>query len=253
LQPDCALAAEVLASPNHGERRSYLRADSIILHYTGMATADAAIALLRDPASEVSSHYVVDEAGRVVQLVPEARRAWHAGASCWRNQRDMNSASIGVEICNPGHEGGLPPFPERQIEAVVLLCRDIMARCAIRPERVLAHSDIAPARKRDPGERFPWDALAREGVGHWVDPDPPDGAALVLRGQEGPSVRSLQSLLALYGYDVDPSGVYDVRTEVAVAAFQRHFRPGEIDGVADRSTVATLRRLLAALPASADC
>ncbi|HXT06152.1 MAG TPA: N-acetylmuramoyl-L-alanine amidase [Roseiarcus sp.] len=244
FSPDSALVADVLPSPNHGERKRFLRADSIILHYTGMATAEAAIALLRDPAAEVSSHYVVEESGRIVQLVPEARRAWHAGVSCWRGERDMNSASIGVEICNRGHDGGSPPFADRQIEAVVALCRDVTARCLLRPERVLAHSDIAPARKRDPGEAFPWAALGRAGIGHWVEADPPDGVALIARGQQGPPVRGLQSLLALYGYDIDPSGVYDARTQTVVAAFQRHFRPAKVDGAADHSTVETLRRLL---------
>ena len=243
--PDSALVAGLIASPNHGERRGFLRADSIILHYTGMASAAAAIALLCDPAAEVSSHYVVEESGRVVQLVPELRRAWHAGVSCWRGERDMNSASIGVEICNPGHDGGLPPFPDRQIEALIALCHDIIARDAIRPERVLAHSDIAPTRKRDPGERFPWDRLWRGGVGHWVEAEPPDGVALMKHEQEGPPVRGLQTLLALYGYDVEASGVYDARTQTVVAAFQRHFRPAKVDGVADRSTVETLQRLIA--------
>jgi N-acetylmuramoyl-L-alanine amidase len=247
FSPDSPLVADVFPSPNHGERRNFLRADSIILHYTGMASAEAAIALLRDPAAEVSSHYVVEESGRIVQLVPEARRAWHAGLSCWRGERDMNSASIGVEICNPGHDGGSPPFPDLQIEAVIALCRDISGRCGVPPERVLAHSDIAPARKRDPGEAFPWAALGREGVAHWVEATPPEEAGLILRGHEGPPVRGLQSLLALYGYDIEPSGVYDARTETVVAAFQRHFRPAQVDGVADRSTVETLRRLLAAL------
>jgi N-acetylmuramoyl-L-alanine amidase len=248
--PDSALTAEVLPSPNHGERRGFARPNSIILHYTGLPTDEAAIALLRDPAREVSSHYVVEHSGRVVQLVPEARRAWHAGVSCWRGERDMNSASVGVEICNAGHDGGLPKFPDRQIESVIALCRDIGTRCALRPERVLAHSDIAPARKRDPGERFPWNELARAGVGHWAEAGPPSPQALFARSQEGPPVRGLQTLFSLYGYELETTGVYDARTEIIVAAFQRHFRPAKVDGLADASTIDALRLLLAGLSSS---
>jgi N-acetylmuramoyl-L-alanine amidase len=203
--------------------------------------------LLRDPRAELSSHYVVDEEGRIVQLVSEARRAWHAGVGVWKGERDLNSASIGIEICNAGHDGGLPDFPAPQIDAVVALCRDIAARHAIRPERVLAHSDIAPGRKRDPGERFPWGALAKAGVGHWVEPADISGGPLFARGQEGPSVRGLQAMLALYGYGVEMTGVYDHATEIVVTAFQRHFRPARVDGAADASTVATLRALIAGL------
>ena len=241
---DSARVDDILPSPNHGERRGYSRPDCIILHYTGMPSAAAALALLCDPAAQVSSHYVVEETGRIVQLVPESRRAWHAGVSCWRGERDMNSASIGVEICNAGHDGGLPNYPDRQIESVIALCRDIAARCAIRPERILAHSDIAPARKRDPGERFPWAALAAAGVGHWVDiGHKPDGIAFA-RGQEGSPVRALQTLLSLYGYDLESNGVYDAGTERVVAAFQRHFRPARVDGLADAGVVETVRALL---------
>ena len=251
FSPDSACVSAVLPSPNHGERRGFPRPNTLILHYTGMPSAEAAIALLRDPASQVSCHYVVEEDGRVAQLVPEARRAWHAGVSCWRGERDMNSASIGVEICNPGHDGGLPPYPQAQIESVIALCRDVSARHGVRPERVLAHSDIAPARKRDPGELFPWDVLARAGVGHWIEPVAPSDEILLARGHEGPPVRSFQALLGLYGYDLEPNGVYDPKMEIAVAAFQRHFRPARVDGAVDRSTVETLRGLLAALPAQA--
>jgi N-acetylmuramoyl-L-alanine amidase len=247
FSPDCGLVAEVLPSPNHGERRGFAGPDSIVLHYTGMPTAEGALALLRDRAAEVSSHYVVDETGRIVQLVPEARRAWHAGVSCWRGERDMNSVSIGIEICNPGHDGGLPAFPDRQIEAVIALCRDISQRRALRPERILAHSDIAPARKRDPGEAFPWGALGRAGVGHWVEAAAPS-QALFSRGLEGTPVRGLQTLLSLYGYDLEANGVYDARTEIVMAAFQRHFRPARVDGAADSSTVEALRDLIAGLP-----
>ncbi len=240
---DSALVAGVSPSPNHGERRGFARPDSLVLHYTGMPTADAAIALLRDPASQVSCHYVIDETGRISQLVPESRRAWHAGVSCWRGERDMNSASIGVEICNPGHDGGLPEFPGVQIAATSALCLDVMSRYGMRAERVLAHSDIAPARKRDPGERFPWATLAAAGVGLWVEPDAPS-QPLAARGHEGPHVRGLQTLLALFGYDLEASGVYDARTETVVTAFQRRFRPAQVDGVADAGLVRSLKALL---------
>jgi len=250
FSPDSALTDAVLPSPNHGERRGFLRPQYVILHYTGMSTAEAAITLLRDPSAEVSSHYVVDEGGRVVQLTPESRRAWHAGVSCWRGVSDMNSASVGIEICNAGHDGGLPAFPDRQIESVIELCKDLASRHAIRPERFLAHSDIAPSRKRDPGERFPWAELARAGVGNWVEAESPSENPVYGRGQEGPNVRGLQTLLSLYGYDIQSNGVYDAKTEVVVAAFQRHFRQAKVDGLADASTVGVLRALLAELPAA---
>jgi N-acetylmuramoyl-L-alanine amidase len=247
--PDSPYVNEVAPSPNFGERTNYSRPDCLILHYTGMPTAEGAILLLRDPKSQVSCHYVVEESGRIVQLVPEAKRAWHAGLSIWRGVTDMNSASIGIEICNAGHDAGLPEFPLHQIQAVIALCKDIGARNAIRPERILAHSDIAPGRKRDPGERFPWDALARAGVGLWVDPLPPSPSDLYSRGLEGPNVRGLQTLLSLFGYGIEASGVYDARTEIVVAAFQRHFRPARVDGLADASTLAVLRALVALLEA----
>jgi len=176
--------------------------------------------------------------------VAEDKRAWHAGIGQWGGLRDLNSASIGIEIVNPGHDGGLPDFPQAQIDATIALLRDIAARRAIRPERVLAHSDLAPARKRDPGERFPWDALALAGVGHWVEPAPIVDGPLYGPGREGPPVRALQALLALYGYGIELTGVYDAPTRAVVAAFQRHFRPARVDGEADASTVATLRALI---------
>jgi N-acetylmuramoyl-L-alanine amidase len=245
FSPDSSLVDAVLPSPNHGERRGFRRPEYVILHYTGMPSSEAAIALLCDPKAEVSSHYIIEEAGRVVQLVPESRRAWHAGRSSWRGVADMNSASIGLEICNAGHDGGLPAYPDAQIQSVAALCRDIGLRHSVPPERFLAHSDIAPSRKRDPGENFPWRELALAGVGRWEEADPPSSAAPPhLRGQEGPHVRALQTMLALYGYDLHASGVYDRDTEVVVAAFQRHFRPDKVDGIADASTIDVLRKLL---------
>jgi N-acetylmuramoyl-L-alanine amidase len=245
--PESPSASVFLPSPNFGERRGPMRADSIILHYTGMPSAESALALLREPASEVSAHYFVWESGDIAQLVAEDKRAWHAGVGSWGGQTDMNSASIGVEIVNPGHEGGLPAFPPRQIDAVAALCRDIASRRGIRSERVLAHSDIAPARKRDPGEKFPWGDLASAGVGHWTPPAPIVGGALYRAAQEGPPIRALQAMFALYGYGVEITGVYDRQTKTVVTAFQRHFRPERVDGEIDASTIATLRALVEAL------
>ena len=236
-------------SPNHGERRDGRAPDCILLHYTGMPTGEGALARLCDPAAEVSSHYLVFEDGRVLQLVPEARRAWHAGASRWKEDTDLNSCSIGIEIVNPGHDGALPPYPQAQIEAVAALCADIAARHRIAPERILAHSDIAPGRKRDPGEHFPWGTLHRLGVGHWVPPAPIAGGRFLSPGEQGRPVEALQAMLALYGYPCHQTGLYDRETEAVVAAFQRRFRPALVDGIADASTITTLRDLIAALPA----
>jgi N-acetylmuramoyl-L-alanine amidase len=244
---DCPLAENFVASPNFGERRGQSRPNALILHYTGMPTADAALALLTDPASEVSAHYFVFEDGRIVQLVAERNRAWHAGKGHWKGESDLNSASIGVEIVNPGHDGGAPPFPDDQIAATIALARDILARRKVPPQRVLAHSDIAPHRKRDPGEVFPWRRLHEGGVGHWVEPAPISGAPLFRHEEEGPPVRALQALLALYGYGLELTGVYDRRTRAVVTAFQRHFRPARVDGEADASTVATLKALIEGL------
>ena len=204
-----------------------------------------------DPAAEVSCHYVIEETGRIVQLVPEARRAWHAGVSAWRGERDLNSASIGVEICNAGHDGGLPHFPAPQIDATIALCLEIAARHSVPSDRFLAHSDIAPRRKRDPGERFAWERLAAAGLGLWVPSDPDFGEALFAVGDTSRRVRDLQSELAALGYDLAATGVYDADTRCVVMAFQRHFRPDRVDGLADAGTLRTLRRLRAQAEAAA--
>jgi N-acetylmuramoyl-L-alanine amidase len=243
--PDSPFAAKFIPSPNFGQRRGVRRPNALILHYTGMPTADAALALLVDRASEVSAHYFVFEDGRIVQLVAERDRAWHAGKGHWKGESDLNSASVGIEIVNPGHDGGAPPFPDRQIEATIALSRDIVSRWNIPPERVLAHSDVAPMRKRDPGEAFPWRRFHAAGVGHWVEPTPITDGPLFRHEEEGPPVRALQAMLALYGYGLELTGVYDRHTRAVVAAFQRHFRPKRVDGEADASTVATLKALIA--------
>lgn len=239
--------AEIRVSPNFGPRRGTDAPDMIVLHYTGMETGAGAEAWLCDPASEVSSHYIVHEDGRVVQMVRESDRAWHAGKSSWQGVADINSCSIGIEIVNRGHVLGYHAFPRRQVEAVIALCLGICARHSVAPERVLAHSDVAPGRKIDPGEKFPWGALAEAGVGHFVAAAPIRRGRVIGHGDAGAEVEELQSMLALYGYGVEISGRFDRQTQTVVAAFQRHFRPRRVDGMADGSTVRTLRRLLAAL------
>ena len=240
--------AEVRVSANFGPRRDGKHPDMIILHYTGMRSGAEAEAWLCDPASEVSSHYLVHEDGRIVQMVREADRAWHAGRGSWQGESDVNSRSIGIEIVNRGHQLGYDDFLDGQIDAVVALCRDISLRHAIPPERVLAHSDVAPGRKIDPGEKFPWRRLADAGIGHFVEPSPIQAGSSLALGACGGPVEELQSMLELYGYGVEISGRYDTLTRIVVEAFQRHFRPERVDGIADRSTVETLRRLVAALP-----
>lgn len=210
-----------------------------------MADGPSALARLCAPASEVSCHYVVEEDGTVIQLVSEARRAHHAGLSFWAGKTDLNSASIGIEIVNGGHDFGLPPFPRAQIAAVAALCRDAARRHAIKPSRILAHSDIAPSRKQDPGERFPWQTLAEAGVGLWVPPAEGYEKALT-PGTSGEAVAALQGALADFGYGIEQSRDYDEATTTVVRAFQRRFRPIRVDGIADRATIETLRRCLQA-------
>ncbi|WP_431319819.1 N-acetylmuramoyl-L-alanine amidase [Rhizobium sp. YTU87027] len=240
--------ATVRPSPNHGERADGRKPNMILLHYTGMPTPEGALEWLCRDESQVSSHYFVGEDGAVLQLVPEERRAWHAGKSYWQGETDINSLSIGIEIANAGHPGGLPEYPQEQIRAVIELCRDCGQRWSIAPERVLGHSDVAPIRKVDPGEKFPWSELHRAGIGHWVEPAPISGGRFFQRGDRGQPVEALQSMLSLYGYATEITGEFSDKMAGEVEAFQRHFRPARIDGIADFSTIDTLHRLLASLP-----
>lgn len=245
FQPDSSVVADVVPSLTHDERKPGRAPDMILLHYTGMQSAQEALERLCSPESKVSAHYFVFEDGRIVQSVQESRRAWHAGVSHWAGETDINSVSIGIEIANPGHEFGYPDFPKRQIAAVIALCRGIIARRGIAPERVLAHSDVAPSRKQDPGEKFPWRLLADSGVGQWVTPSRiTDKGPSFAIGHQGDDVRGLQAALADFGYGVPVTGNFDEATRDVVTAFQRHFRPAKVDGVADRSTLRTLHRLL---------
>ncbi len=193
-------------SANHDDRAG-VAIDMLVLHYTGMPDAEAALARLTDPAAKVSAHYTIDEDGTVYAHVPEERRAWHAGVSYWAGADDINARSIGIELVNPGHEYGYRPFPEAQIASLIELACGILERHPIPSARVLGHSDVAPARKDDPGELFPWERLARERIGLW--PTPGDG---------DPGAESLT------GFGYDPGAPQDKR----IAAFQRHFRPARI-------------------------
>ena len=236
--------ATFFASPNFGPRRDSKTPDMILLHYTGMDSGEAALDRLCDAGAEVSSHYLVFEDGRIVQLVAERERAWHAGASCWKGESDINSLSVGIEIVNPGHEIGITDFPPEQIAAVIALCADIVERHSVPAERILAHSDVAPGRKLDPGEHFPWDELHSHGIGHWIEPSPIRGGRFFHVGDRGEPIEALQSMLALYGYGIEIDGVFDERMRAVIQAFQRHFRQERVDGVADQSTIETLHRLL---------
>ena len=244
--PDSQFVDDVYISPNIGERNDGLRPTILVMHYTGLESLERSIRVLADPACEVSCHYVIDTDGRTIQMVSESMRAWHAGVSYWQGATDINSMSIGIEIQNPGHEAGYPDFPEVQMQAVEELSRDIVSRHRIAPSRVLAHSDIAPKRKIDPGEKFDWKRLAHAGVGLWVAPTPA-GHPLALPDPEraDTSIAQVQRLLAIYGYQVGENGRLDEPTRKTIAAFQRHFRPERVDGLVDLSTLTTLRRLVA--------
>ncbi|MFO1110372.1 MAG: N-acetylmuramoyl-L-alanine amidase [Bradyrhizobium sp.] len=249
--PDSSIASDVIPSPNYGERNKGRVPDMILLHYTGMPDVESAITQLCTPGTDVSAHYIVLEDGRIVQCVPEAKRAWHAGVSSWAGDDDINSCSIGIEIVNRGHDWGYPDFPLRQIAAVIALCRGIMLRRNIPGHRVLGHSDVAPARKKDPGEKFPWHSLANSGVGHWVQPAPIVRGELMQLGAASDDVMNMQAAFAKYGYGIPLAGKYDNATMEVVAAFQRHFRPAKIDGICDHSTMETLHALLSSLPGEA--
>lgn len=228
-------------SPNFDPRTT--PPDTIVLHYTGMPTGEAALERLRDPAAKVSAHYVVEEDGRIFRLVPEERRAWHAGVSFWKGVRDINTASVGIEIVNPGHEFGYRPFPDAQIAAVIALVADIRARWTVDDDRIVGHSDVAPDRKDDPGELFPWKRLAEAGHGLWVEPPAAPGAPLK-EGEESTGVFALQAGFTRLGYDCAPSGKFDAHTKAVVTAFQRHWRQEKVDGIADGETRARLIGLL---------
>jgi N-acetylmuramoyl-L-alanine amidase len=228
-------------SPNFDARLGSV--DMLILHYTGMQTADAALDRLCDPAAKVSAHYLIDEDGTVWRLVAEEQRAWHAGVSSWRGQMDINAASIGIELVNPGHEFGYRLFPEPQMGSLEILTREILARHPIPARNIVGHSDVAPLRKQDPGELFDWPRLARAGIGFWPDFAGTDAKIAT-------SIAGTQSLLAEIGYGCPQTGVIDRETMAVIAAFQRHYRPECCDGAVDDETCRRIAVLAQALASS---
>lgn len=225
-------------SPNFDARDPRVPLRYVVLHYTGLRTGEEALARLCDPAAKVSAHYMVEEDGRVFALVDEAARAWHAGKSFWRGETDLNSASIGVELVNSGHEFGIRAFPSAQIDALVALLKNIVARHGLDPRHgILAHSDIAPQRKQDPGELFPWRELAEQGLGIWPDVRGPTAPGLPA------SCAEVQAMLRAIGYDCPQSGQQDDPTRAAILAFQRRYDPQNLTGRPEPQTVAMVRAL----------
>lgn len=235
-------------SPNKSSREGVV-VDTLVLHYTGMRTAEEALERLTNEKAAVSAHYTVDEDGTVYAHVPELEKAWHAGVSHWRGRDGANGFSIGIEIVNPGHEFGYRAFPKSQMHAVAELCQGILSRHAIPSRNVIGHSDVAPSRKEDPGELFDWPWLAKQGVGVW--PDFPlrsiSNINLLQMGDSGERVFSLQRRLAEYGYGIPQSGQFCRITHDCAVAFQRHFRPDDFSGLWDPDSDSRLDELLAAI------
>ena len=235
-----------MKSPNFNDRK--LPISLLVLHYTGMETGEAACARLCDEAAQVSAHYVLHEDGKIETLVDEDHRAWHAGVSEWNGITDVNSASIGIEIVNGGHnvplpDGSLPPYKDAQILALIKLCKEIIDRHEIKPRNIVGHSDIAPGRKEDPGEHFPWTSLAAAGIGLWPGELNDDDRILFEPGDRDRGISVLQRGLAEIGYGISVTGEMDAETVAVIRALQRRYRPARIDGVIDMQVLEIVKRL----------
>lgn len=231
-------------SPNH-DSRGGVSVSMLLLHYTGMQNGQVALERLCDAEAKVSAHYLVEEDGRIIQMVDEADRAWHAGVASWCGHENINARSVGIEIVNPGHEFGYRSFPDAQMVSVAALSKDVLLRHAIAPCGVVGHSDVAFRRKQDPGELFGWEGLAKCEVGLWHDnPLPKSGYRSLKVGDVGESVRQLHVNLECFGYGIESDGMFGVVTELCVIAFQRHFRQGRVNGVWDGECDAILENLL---------
>lgn len=235
-------------SPNWDERPAGGGpVDTLVIHYTGMVSAEAALARLTDAQAKVSAHWCIGEDGTLWRLVPEERRAWHAGVSSWRGRSGVNDHSIGIELVNPGHEHGYRAFPAAQMGALVDLAHAITERHPIDPRNVVAHADIAPTRRQDPGELFDWARLARAGIGLWPQAAehvaPAQAAPVLSQGDRGAAVRRAQESLRAIGYGLAPDGEFGVATAAVIRAFQRHFRQARVDGALDAGTAAVVEHM----------
>ena len=233
-------------SPNRSSRCG-MRAALVILHYTGMKSSQAALQRLCDPSAKVSAHYLIDETGEVLGLVPEAERAWHAGRSFWAGERGINAASIGIELAHLGHVVGLPAYPEAQVVALEALLADILLRRRMGPAAVLGHSDVAPTRKRDPGEWFPWNRLAANGLAVWT---PGPGAV----GAKSPGIgdaRRMIEALERIGYDTGGCGLRTSVAQASFRAFQRRFRPWELGRPLNRGAITHAEEIAEKWPGAA--
>ncbi|WP_286828078.1 MULTISPECIES: N-acetylmuramoyl-L-alanine amidase [Kordiimonas] len=227
-------------SPNWNERPGGQSPDMVVIHYTGMRTGTEALERLCDPKAEVSAHYLIEEDGRIFRMVPDDKRAWHAGVSSWQGRENLNHYSIGIELVNPGHEFGYREFPGRQISSLLDLLTDLKKRHTIPVAHFIGHSDIAPDRKTDPGELFPWKLLAKNGFGLWSDADGSDTEAIARRGDTGDIVGNLNKQLGIVGYPLNHTGSFDAATESIIRAFQAHWRPETVSGCFDKGTAARL-------------
>jgi N-acetylmuramoyl-L-alanine amidase len=248
---------EAVPSPNFNDRKHPV--DMLVLHYTGMESGQAALDRMTDATAEVSAHYMVWEDGNIAQMVGEDKRAWHAGVSSWQGDGDLNSRSIGIEIVNGGHDwpledGKLQPFPKVQIAAVIELCQGVLSRWDIPVSRIVGHSDIAPDRKDDPGEHFPWRRLAAAGVGFVPEETRSDALNLMGRGlgasDKGAAVMRLQKSLVAIGYGLEATGAYDALTQKTVTAFQRRWVQDRVSGDTDLLTLAMITAVEAAYTSS---
>ncbi|MFD2206331.1 N-acetylmuramoyl-L-alanine amidase [Kiloniella antarctica] len=227
-------------SPNYGIRPKEKKIDTLLLHYTGMKSGQEALDRLCDDQSQVSAHYLVEEDGCVFQMVDEENRAWHAGLASWQGESDINSCSIGIEIVNPGHEWGYRNFSEPQMRALIELCKEILNRHPIPPQRVLAHSDVAPERKEDPGELFDWGRLQNANIGLYTNN---------ISSQSDIHKDNFLQKLSAYGYFLDLLSPEHPASIAAIIAFQRHFRPDKLDGVIDQECCEILSNLHSQLDA----